>query len=122
MKAEAEEGLEVLEQELGMDQGSSYLGELALVEYDSPISRQKLLYYNTLFDENAACHIAFGAAYPECVEGGCDMTPQELEKAGLNDSDTHEDFMIGTADLQIRGITADGTEVQIFKDGNFVSE
>ncbi len=122
VKAEAEEGLEVLEQELSMDPGSSYLGELALVEYDSPISRQKLLYYNTLFDENAACHIAFGAAYPECVEGGCDMTPQELEKAGLNDSDTHEDFMIGTADLQIRGITADGTEVQIFKDGNFVSE
>ena len=119
IKAEAEEGLEVLEQELAMDAGSRYLGELALVEYDSPISRQKLLYYNTLFDENAACHIAFGAAYPECVEGGCDMSAEELEKAGLNDSDTHEDFMIGTADLQIRGITADGKEVQIFKDGNF---
>ena len=102
-----------------MDEGSRYFGELALVEYDSPISNQNLLYYNTLFDENAACHIAFGAAYPECVEGGCEMTPEEAEAAGLNDSDNHEDFMIGTADLGITGVTEDGREVQIFKDGNF---
>jgi len=120
VKAEADKGLEVLEQVLDMDEGSRYLGEVALVEYDSPISNQNLLYYNTLFDENAACHIAFGAAYPECVEGGCEMTKEELEAAGLNDSDNHEDFMIGTADLQISGITEDGREVQIFRDGNFV--
>ena len=119
VKAEAEEGLEILEQVLDMDEGSRYFGELALVEYDSPISNQNLLYYNTLFDENAACHIAFGAAYPECVEGGCEMTPEEAEAAGLNDSDNHEDFMIGTADLEITGVTEDGREVQIFKDGNF---
>lgn len=120
VKAEAEEGLEILEQVLDMDEGSRYLGEVALVEYNSPISNQKLLYYNTLFDENAACHIAFGAAYPECVEGGNDMTKEELESAGLNDSDTHEDFMIGTPDLEIRGITVEGREVQIFRNGNFV--
>ena len=120
VKAEAEEGLEILEQTLDMDEGSRYLGELALVEYDSPISNQKLLYYNTLFDENAACHIAFGAAYPDCVKGGGSMNPEELEAAGLNDSDNHEDFMIGTADLEISGVTADGREVQIFRNGNFL--
>ena len=87
--------------------------------YDSPISNQKILFYNTLFDENAACHLAFGEAYPECVEGGETMSKEELKAAGLNDSNTHVDFMIGTSDLSIIGTTKDGREVPVFVNGNF---
>lgn len=119
VKAEASEGQEILEKVLDMDEGSRYLGELALVENDSPISNQNLLYYNTLFDENASCHIAFGAAYPECVKGGTEVPAEELEKIGLNDSLNHEDFMVGTADMQITGEAADGSRIPIFTDGNF---
>ena len=98
--------------------GAAYFGEAALVPYDSPISNQNLLFYNTLFDENAACHIAFGEAYP-CLEGGQQMTKDELKARGLNDSITHVDFMIGTPDLSITGTTRDGREVPIFIGGNF---
>ena len=86
--------------------------------YDSPISNQKILFYNTLFDENAACHIAFGEAYP-CLQGGQKMTKEELKAHGLNDSITHVDFMIGTPDLSIVGTTHDGREVPVFVNGNF---
>ena len=79
------------------DEGAAYFGEVALVPYDSPISNQKILFYNTLFDENAACHIAFGQAYP-CIQGGQQMTKDELKAHGLNDSITHVDFMVGTPD------------------------
>ena len=103
---------------ISVDEGASYFGEVALVPYDSPISNQKILYYNTLFDENAACHIAFGEAYP-CLKGGQQMTKEELKARGLNDSITHVDFMIGTADLSIVGTTHDGREVPVFVDGNF---
>ena len=102
-----------------MDQASCYLGECALVPYDSPISNQKILFYNTLFDENAACHLAFGEAYPECVEGGEAMSKEERKAAGLNDSNTHVDFMIGTSDLSIIGTTKDGREVPVFVNGSF---
>ena len=91
---------------------------MALVPYDSPISNQKILFYNTLFDENAACHLAFGEAYP-CIEGGKEMTKEQLKEKGLNDSITHVDFMIGTADLSIVGTTRDGREVKVFENGNF---
>ena len=101
-----------------MDEGASYFGEIALVPYDSPISNQKILFYNTLFDENAACHIAFGEAYP-CLQGGQKMTKEELKAHGLNDSITHVDFMIGTPDLSIVGTTHDGREVPVFVNGNF---
>ncbi len=96
------------------------LGEIALVPNDSPISKMDLLFYNTLFDENASCHFAFGAAYPGCVKGGEQMSEEELSKAGLNQSRTHVDFMVGTDDLEITGILPDGTEELVFKDGNFV--
>ncbi|MBR6350399.1 MAG: aminopeptidase [Lachnospiraceae bacterium] len=119
VKAEADEGLDTLNKVLEVDEGSLYFGELALVDYDSPISNQKLVYYNTLFDENASCHIAFGAAYPDCLEGSAGLTSEELEARGLNDSFNHEDFMVGTAKTQITGITRDGQTVTIFKDGNF---
>lgn len=101
-----------------MDEGASYFGEVALVPYESPISNLRLLFYNTLFDENAACHLAFGEAYP-CVRGGKEMTKEELKEKGLNDSLTHVDFMIGTRDLCITGTTHDGREIPVFVDGNF---
>ena len=119
VEATADEGEAVLQAAITVDEGASYFGELALVPYDSPISNQKILYYNTLFDENAACHIAFGEAYP-CLENGETMSREELGKHGLNNSITHVDFMIGTPDLSITGTTEDGREIPIFVDGNFV--
>ena len=115
----AEKGEDILRAAIAEDEGASYFGEVALVPYDSPISNQKILFYNTLFDENAACHLAFGEAYPECVEGGETMSKEERKAAGLNDSNTHVDFMIGTSDLSIIGTTKDGREVPVFVNGNF---
>ena len=114
----AESGLETLLHAISVDEGASYLGEVALVPYDSPISNSGVLFYNTLFDENAACHLAFGAAYP-MVEGAGTMSDSERLQAGLNDSMTHVDFMIGARDLSITGITPDGKEIPVFRDGNF---
>jgi aminopeptidase len=102
-----------------MDEGSHYLGEVALVPYDSPISNSGILFYNTLFDENAACHLALGKAYPTCLEGGEKMDSVTLLQHGVNDSLVHEDFMIGTADLAIVGTTREGEKVEIFRNGNF---
>jgi len=102
------------------DEGSKYLGEVALVPYDSPISNTGILFYNTLFDENAACHLALGKAYPVCIEGGEKLNSTELIEKGINDSITHEDFMIGTKDMKITGINKDDEEVLIFEHGNFV--
>ena len=110
--------IDVLRSAISVDEGASYFGEVALVPYDSPISNQKILFYNTLFDENAACHIAFGEAYP-CIEGGREMTKEQLKEQGLNDSVAHVDFMIGTSDLRIVGTTWDGQEIPVFVDGNF---
>ena len=115
----AEKGEDILKAAIAEDEGASYFGEVALVPYDSPISNQKILFYNTLFDENAACHLAFGEAYPECVKGGEAMSKEELKAAGLNDSNTHVDFMVGTADLSIIGTTKDGREIPVFVNGNF---
>ena len=114
----AKEGEEVLRNSTMVDEGASFLGEVALIPYDSPISRQKILYYETLFDENASCHLAYGAAYP-CIVGGNDMSDEELKAHGLNVSSQHTDFMIGTSDLSIIGTTHDGKEVEVFRDGNF---
>ena len=86
--------------------------------YNSPISNSGILFYNTLFDENAACHLAFGEAYP-CVKNGSSKTEQELKDAGLNFSIVHEDFMIGTPDLEITGVTHSGEEIPVFTEGNF---
>lgn len=115
----AEEGEEVLRRSIGLDDGSHYLGEAALVPYDSPIRQSGVLFYNTLFDENASCHLAFGAAYPSCVKGGEDMPEEEQKAAGLNQSINHVDFMVGTRDLSVVGTTHDGREIPVFVDGNF---
>ena len=119
VEASAQTGEDALKAAFTLDEGASYFGEVALVPYDSPISRQKLLYYNTLFDENASCHLAFGEAYPECLQGGAEMSKEERKARGLNDSITHVDFMVGTADLSITGETRDGREVPVFVAGNF---
>jgi len=108
----------LLQDAVSVDEGASYLGEVALVPYDSPISASGILFYNTLFDENAACHLAFGAAYP-CIRGAEELPEEKLEALGLNTSMTHEDFMIGTADLSITGITRDGRRIPVFVNGNF---
>ena len=118
IEVHAAEGEDILKNAIAVDEGSSYLGEVALISYDSPISNQKILFYETLFDENASCHLAFGAAYP-CIEGGAEMSEDEMRAHGLNVSAQHTDFMIGTADLSIVGTTPEGEEIAIFKDGNF---
>lgn len=111
---------ETLRTEVGLDEGSHYLGEIALVPYDSPISNSGILFFNTLFDENASCHFAFGEAYPACVKGGDDLSLDELKAAGINaESNTHVDFMVGSSDLEIIGKTRDGRTVKVFENGNF---
>ena len=120
VEAAASANEELLKKSIAVDEGSSRFGEVALVPYDSPISNSKTLFYNTLFDENAACHLAFGEAYPTTVEGALDMSEEERLSAGLNSSITHVDFMVGTADLSIDGYTGDGRCVPVFRDGNFV--
>ncbi len=116
----ASEGYELLSSIFAIDEGAKRLGEVAFVPYDSPISNMGILFYDTLFDENAACHFALGKAYPVCIKGGEDMDKDTLLANGLNISDTHVDFMLGTEDLDIIAIKEDGTEIQIFHDGNFV--
>ncbi len=112
---------ETLRASIEIDEGAHYLGEIALVPYDSPISNSGVLFFNTLFDENASCHFAYGEAYPSCLQGGTDMTVEELVAAGLNaESSTHVDFMVGTEDLSIVGTTHDGRQVPIFVNGNFM--
>ena len=120
VEASATANEELLRKSIAVDEGASRFGEVALVPYDSPISNSKTLFYNTLFDENAACHLAFGEAYPMTVEGALDMSEEERRAHGLNTSITHVDFMVGTADLSIDGYTADGRCVPVFRDGNFV--
>ncbi|WP_312203056.1 aminopeptidase [Anaerospora hongkongensis] len=116
----AKKGEEILKKLIATDEGSCYLGEVALVPHESPISQSNILFYNTLFDENASCHLALGKAYSVCIEGSDNKSKEELQKLGMNDSLIHEDFMIGTADLAIVGITANGEKIPVFKDGNFV--
>lgn len=116
----AEEGEELLKNATTLDEGASYLGEVALVPYDSPIRARNILFYNTLFDENASCHLAFGDAYPNCVKGGEKLSEADRLKAGLNQSMTHVDFMVGSRDMSIVGKTHDGKEIPVFVDGNFV--
>jgi len=105
---------------LESDEGSSRLGEIALISHDSPISNSGILFLNTLFDENASCHMALGRAYPINVKGGVDMTPEQLEAVGYNSSLVHCDFMFGSADMHIVGTTHEGKKVEIFKNGNFI--
>lgn len=116
----AEEGLETLKAILEGDEGSKRLGEVALVPYSSPISRMKTLFYNTLFDENASCHFALGECYPTTVQGGAQMSEEELSAIGGNFSMNHVDFMVGTADLTVTGIKENGERVILFENGDWV--
>ena len=116
----AEKEEETLKNLIEFDEGSCYLGEVALISYNSPISNSKILFLNTLFDENASCHLALGASYPENVKGGVEMKREELAKIGSNYSKTHCDFMFGSADIHIAGLTQDNRNVEVFSQGNFV--
>ncbi len=116
---EAEKGQDVLQQLIDTDEGARHLGEVALVPHDSPISNANILFYNTLFDENASNHLAIGSAYTFCLEGGKEMTPEQTKAHGLNDSMTHVDFMIGSSEMNIDATTKDGRTVPIFRQGNW---
>ena len=115
----AERGLDALKGLIDLDEGARSLGEVALVPHQSPISESNILYYNTLFDENASCHFAIGSAYAFNLKGGKEMNQEQLREAGLNTSIAHVDFMIGSAQLDITGITADGKEEPVFRQGNW---
>ncbi len=115
----AKKNEELLKKLISMDEGAAYLGECALVPYDSPIRNSGILFYNTLFVENAACHLAFGEGFTNCIVDYDKYTLDELRKLGVNDSMVHEDFMIGSKDLDIVGICEDNSEIQIFKNGNW---
>lgn len=114
----AEKGEAVLKDLINTDEGSRRLGEVALVPDDSPISNRNTIFYNTLFDENAACHLAIGSAYAFNIQGGTEMTVEEKIASGLNDSNVHVDFMIGSSDLTIYGIFEDGSKELVFENGN----
>ncbi|MEG1858051.1 MAG: aminopeptidase [Pseudoflavonifractor sp.] len=116
---DAKAGKDALRNLLEADEGSSYLGEVALVPHRSPISQSGLLFLSTLFDENAACHLALGEAYPENVKGGEEMTRAALDAAGSNYSKEHSDFMFGTGDLSVVGTTHDGKTITVFENGAF---
>ena len=115
----AEEGLDTLKSIISSCENSNRLGEVALVEYNSPISNSNTIFYETLFDENAACHLALGDSFPECIEDGINMSKEELVASNLNQCKNHVDFMIGNKDLNIKGITRDNQEIDIFINGNF---
>lgn len=116
----AEKEEEALKALLETDDGSMRLGEVALISYDSPISNMNILFYNTLFDENASCHLALGNAYTMNIKDGYNLSLEELKKKGYNSSMIHVDFMFGSKDLSVIGTDHDGKEVVIFKKGNFV--
>ena len=118
----AKKGEDVLESIIKGDDNSCYLGEVALVDYNSPISNSGVIFYTTLFDENASCHLALGNGFPNSLSNSKDKARDELLDMGINMSDVHVDFMIGTSDLKINGITYDGREVVIFENGNFVMD
>lgn len=116
---DAKKGKETLESIFNQDENARYLGEVALVPYDSPISNSNTLFFNTLFDENASCHLAFGKAYPTTIKNGENMSEEELREKGVNDSFIHEDFMVGSSDLSIIGIDHENKETPVFKEGNW---
>lgn len=116
---QAEQGEDILKHLLNTDEGARRLGEVALVPHESPVSQSGLIFYNTLFDENASCHLALGKAYPTNVEGGSEMDKEELDKHGANDSLTHVDFMIGSEQMDIDGEKEDGTIEPVFRNGTW---
>lgn len=116
----ANDNVDALTSLINFDDGSKHIGEVALVPLHSPISQSNILFYNTLYDENASCHLALGRAYPINIKNGTEMNQEELDKLGFNESMTHVDFMFGSRSMNIVGTTLDGQEVPVFKDGDFV--
>ena len=119
VESHAARGAEVLSKVLDTDEGARRLGEVALVPHSSPISKSGLLFFNTLFDENAACHIALGQCYSKCFVGGAGLTPDQVAARGGNTSLIHIDWMIGSGDIDIDGVDADGTRVPVFRKGEW---
>ncbi len=119
VEAKAERGEALLKKMVSMDEGAGMLGECALIPYNSPISESGILFYNTLFDENASCHFAMGYGFNECLKGYEKLTDEECKAKGINDSMIHVDFMIGAKDTSIVGVTRAGERVQIFKNGTW---
>ncbi len=119
VKVWAEKNQDLLEKMIAMDEGAAYLGECALIAYDSPINNTGILFYNTLFDENASCHLALGRGFNNCLKDYEQYTNEQCHELGINNSMIHVDFMIGSKDMSIVGVTKDGKRVQIFKDGNW---
>ena len=119
VEAKAEKGEELLKKMVSMDEGAGKLGECALIPYDSPINQSGILFYNTLFDENASCHFAVGHGFNECLKGFEKLTDEECKARGINDSMIHVDFMIGSRDMSIVGIKENGERVQIFENGTW---
>lgn len=119
VEVHAEKGEELLKQMISMDENAAYLGECALVPFDSPIRNSEITFFNTLFDENACCHLAFGRGFENCIKDFDKYTLEECREKGINDSLIHVDFMIGSEDLNITAHTRDGKDVAIFKDGNW---
>lgn len=118
-EVKAEKGEDALKTLVNMDEGSKMLGECALVPFDSPIRNSGIMFYNTLFDENAACHLALGDGFANCIKDFENYTLEQCREMGINSSMIHEDFMIGSEDLDITGETESGERVQIFKNGNW---
>lgn len=116
---DAKTNKETLKNMLATDRGSKSLGEVALISYDSPISNTNILFYNTLFDENASCHLALGTCYPTNVKGGTKMSDEELYEKGGNNSMIHVDFMFGSSDMEVTGVDQKGNEIKVFENGNF---
>ena len=115
----AEKGAELLAQMITMDEGAAYLGECALVPQNSPICQSGILFYETLFDENAACHLAMGAGFSDTIRDHHNKTLEECQELGINDSMIHVDFMIGCDTMNIDATCADGSVVRIFENGNW---
>ena len=119
VEVKAEKGQNLLEEMIHMDEGACKLGEVALVPYDSPINNTGLLFFSTLYDENAACHLALGIGFNNCIKDYEKYSFEEIKKMGVNDSGIHVDFMIGSKDLNITGYTKDGKQIPIFRNGNW---
>ncbi|MDD2259936.1 MAG: aminopeptidase [Acholeplasmataceae bacterium] len=117
---QAEKEVEALESILNFDDNARYIGEIALISHDSPISNTNILFYNTLYDENASCHMALGRAYPMNIKNGIGADVKDLEPKGYNNSMVHVDFMFGSSDMEITGITQDGKKIKVFENGNFI--
>jgi aminopeptidase len=112
----ASAGADVVRAEMSIDDGAQFLGEIALVDGDSRVGRTGITFFNTLYDENATCHIAYGQGLPECVDGGIELSPDERHAAGINHSNVHTDFMIGGPEIEVDGVTKDGDEVPILRN------